>query len=218
MTITQNHIAEFLALSVSIISWKSLKKGKLRMLPFFLFFILTIELIGNYFHKVPYANAKLYNFTIPVEYSFYLFVYFQHGQKILKTFSFLSLIVLFTSCCINFYTEPFYSLHDNVLRIGHISVIVCSCIYIYEKFQNPTEESLLQNYFYWLMSGLLLFNLGDFTYFNLFPKIQLSNWDKSDELFESINNRLLLLLYLSYIIAIIVYNKYKSNNKNAAGY
>jgi hypothetical protein len=218
MTLTQNHIVEFSALTASVISWSTLKKGKLRWLPFFLLFILLIELLGNYFHKVPYANAKLYNFSIPLEYVFYLSLFFIHGQKVLKKISSLSMIVLIANAFISFYTQPFSALHDNVLLTGHISVIISSCIYLYERFQHPVEESLLQNYFYWMVSGLLLFNLGDFTYFSLFPKIHLKEWDKSDVLFESINNRLLLLLYLSYIIAIIIYNKYKSYIKNAPGY
>ena len=171
MTITQNHIVEFSALTASVISWKTLKKGKLRWLPFFLLFILLTELLGNYFHRVPFANAKLYNFSIPLEYAFYLFLFFLHGQKMLKIFSLLSMIVLIANAGISFYTQSFSALHDNVLLTGQISVITSSCIYLYEKFQHPVEESLLQNYFYWMVSGLLLFNLGDFTYFSLFPKI-----------------------------------------------
>jgi hypothetical protein len=212
MNITQNHIAEFSALAISIIYWKDIKKGNYRWLPFFLLFILLVELTGNYFRKVPYANAQLYNFTIPLEYLFYLFLFWLHGGKILKPFSksaalFLALIALFYLIKL-----PLIILHSYVLITGQAFVIISCCIYIYEQFKSSIEDSLLKNYFFWLCAGLFLFNLGDFTYFALYPIIHENKWDTADFLFSTINHSLLLLLYLSYIVSIIAYKKYKSGN------
>ncbi len=212
MTITQNHVVEFLAFSTSIIYWKYIKKGSYRWLPFFLLFILIIELIGNYFHKVPYANSTLYNFTIPAEYSFYFFLFWLHGNKPLKLFSKISSIILLLTSLLCFIYQPFKILHSYALLSGQSCVIICFCIYIYEQFQKSTEESLLKNYFFLLSSGLFLFNLGDFTYFVLYPIINANKWDKADLLFGAINHSLLLLLYLSYILSIVIYKKYKWNN------
>ncbi|HKO82934.1 MAG TPA: hypothetical protein VJU78_21150, partial [Chitinophagaceae bacterium] len=104
--------------------------------------------------------------------------------------------------------KPLTEFHINVLIAGQVLVIVSSCIYIFQLFVDSEEESLFKNYFYWLMSGLFLFNLGDIIYFVLLPVISMKNWDQLDHLFKAINNNLLLLLYLSYTVSIFIFTKY----------
>ena len=217
LTITQNHIAEFLAFATSVIFWKTIRKSKFHWLPFFLFFILVVELTGNYLRWVMYANIILYNITIPLEYFFYLFLFWLQGRALLKQFTKFSAIALGTTAIFFYLYQPLTVLHSYVLVTGEVCVIICSCIYLYEQFQNPESESLFKNYFFWLLSGLLLFNLGELSYFLLFPAIKANNWDKFSALFKAINNQLLLLLYLSYIISILVYKKY-SSPQNAGKY
>lgn len=212
MKITQNHIVEFLALLVSLLFWKFIKKGKLRSLPFFLFFILCVELLGTYFRTTPYANAKLYNFSIPIEYFFYIFLFWLHGGAILKRFEKFTAFVLASVVVFYFITKPFFVFHSKVLLTGQAIVVVSFCIYLYEQFKSDLEEPLLNKYFFWLGAGLFLFNLGEFTYFLLYPVINSNDWDKTDALFKAINHNLLLLLYLSYIIAIIIQSKHRDNN------
>src|SRR5438046_1386350 len=107
MTVTQNHIVEGLAFIVSIIFWNDIKKGSLRWLPFFLFFILCVELTGTYFKRVPYANAKLYNVSIPFEYLFYLLLFRIHGRKIVKQVSFIFGLLLICVAVFYFLSQPF---------------------------------------------------------------------------------------------------------------
>ena len=57
---------------------------KLKSLPFFLAFILLVELTGSYLARIKFANNTwLYNFSIPLEYSFYLF---QFAEKLCCSF------------------------------------------------------------------------------------------------------------------------------------
>lgn len=210
MTITQNHIAEFLALVTCVIFWKDIRSSKLRWLPFFLLFILLVELTGNYFRRIPYANMMLYNFTIPLEYGFYLFLFGLHGENTMKLFCRFAGLTLLTATLFYFITQPFKLFHNYVLLCGQALVIICCCIYFVDQFKKAEEKSLLHNYFFWLCSGLLLFNLGDLCYSLLIPVIKAGGWDKFDSLYKSINNNLLLLLYLSYIVSIIVFKKYSA--------
>lgn len=212
MAITQNHIAESLALIVSIVFWKNIKKGKLKWLPFFFFFILCIELMGSYFKKVPYANAKLYNITIPLEYLFYLFLFRIHGNKIVRICSLILGAGLLAVAFYFFLTKPFQDFHSKVLLFGQASVIVCCCLYVFEKFRVVDDKPLLRDHFFWILTGLLLFNLEDFAYFLLYDMIKANNWDQYDNWFKAINNSLLLLLYLSYIISILVHRKNQKSN------
>ena len=216
MIITQNHIVEFLALVVSIVYWKSIKKGKLKSLPFFLLFILLVELTGTYLHSIRYPNTKLYNITIPLEYLFYFYLYWKHAAKVLKIFTTFSALLLILFTLFFFFSQPLIILHSYVLVVGEVCIIFCACIYLIEQFKNGEEESLLKNYFFWFSSGLLLFSLGEFVYFLLYPAINLNKWDRFDFWFKTVNNSLLLMLYLSYIVSIVIYKKY--NKLNATGY
>jgi hypothetical protein len=208
--ITQNHIAEFLALLMSLIYFKTLQKGRLKTLPFFLGFILCVELAGSYLRRILHTNNTwLYNASIPVEYGYYLFLFWLHAQSRLKKFLIAAIPLFFLVVIWGFCTMPMKIFHSNALVAGQVLVILSCCIYIYELFKSSEEESLFRNYFYWLVSGLLLFNLGDSVYFILYPTIHQQKWDRFDTLFKSINNNLLLLLYLSYIISILAFKKYQ---------
>ena len=181
--------------------------GKLKFLPHFFTFILCIELAGNYLHKIKFANFILYNFSIPLEYLFYILLFWLQGGNVLKKISRLSGFIFIAITLLYFIYLPLKDFHNNVLLGGQIIVIVCCCTYFVQLFNANEETSLLQNYFFWLSSGLLLFNLGDFVYSMLYPLIHNKGWDKFDFLFKSVNNNLLLLLYLSYIISIFMYKK-----------
>lgn len=207
LTITVNHIAEFSALVTAILFWEAIKKGRLKSLPFFLLFILLVELTGNYLRKKMYPNVGLYNCSIPVEYCYYFFLYYLHGSTFLKLVSKFAVTALVAVALFYFFYLPGSYFHNYVLVAGQALVIVCSCIYLYEQFQNPGEQSLLKNYFFWIVAGLLLFNLGELTYSIFYPVIHANKWDRFDIVFKKTNNSLLLLLYMSYIISIIVYKK-----------
>jgi hypothetical protein len=211
--ITQNHIAEFLALATSIIYWPSVSKGKLYWLPFFLFSILLIELTGSFLPRVLHRNnVWLYNISIPFEYLFYLFLFNSHGYVKQKVFIKISTIALVIIAIVSFAFSPISVFHNYVLLTGQVLVITASCIYLYERFHIMEDKPLIKDYFFWITGGLLLFNLGDLSYTLLFPLILHKQWDDFGVLFKSINNSLLLMLYLSYIIAVIIHKKYSTAN------
>lgn len=206
MSITFNHIAELAALATSIFYHKKIKGGELNSLPFFLAFILAVELIGTYLRSIAHTNIQLYNISIPVEYCYYFFLYFRHGQKLLKKVAVCMGIAIIAIAMVSFLVLPGTRFHNYVLIAGQVFAITCSCIYFFEQFREE-EEPLLQRHFFWLASGLLLFNLGEFVYFIFFPIISANKWDTFDILFKATNNSLLILLYLSYMIMIITYKK-----------
>lgn len=210
--ITKNHIIEFAALTVSITLFNSIKKGKLKSLPFFLLFILFVELFGSYLYRVQKVNNNwLYNLSIPIEYSYYCYLFWLHAENMLKRllkvlYVFFLLIVFY-----HFVAIPLKIFYTNMLIAGQVLVIVSCCIYIYELFRKDAEEPLVKQYFFWIITGLLLFNLGDFVYFLFLPVIHSSGWDRFDFIFRMVNNSLLYILYLSYIMAMIVY--YRSQRR-----
>lgn len=211
--ITQNHIIEFIALLTGVAYWRYLKHSKLFWLPFFLFAVLLVELSGSIIQRCfHWSNAGLYNFSIPFEYLFYLYLFSIHGNSFLKKFTKIAAVLLVTIAVFYFIESPVNTFHNYVLLTGQLTVIVCACLYIYECFIDVKELPLLKDYFFWITAGLLLFNLGDFGYSLIFPAIRDFHWDEFGLLFKSINNSFLVLLYFSYIIAIIVYKKYSATD------
>ena len=196
----------------SLVYWKDIRKGRLKTLPFFLFFILCVELMGAYFKSVPYANTRLYNISIPIEYLFYFLLFYLHGGLLQRRYIILSAIGLVLLAIYYFIAQSLNLFHSKVLLCGTAMVVVGSCIYLYEKFRSVEEQSLLSDPFFWIATGLLLFNLEDFAYFFLYDLIKLNNWDRYDQWFKIINNSLLMLLYLSYIVAIVVSHKNQSRH------
>lgn len=211
--ITQNHIIELLALVTGIIYWPFLKFSKLFWLPFFLAFIVLVELTGRFLPQyLNLDNAIIYNFSIPLEYLFYSYLFYLHGNYRLSFFSKISATIIISVSLISFILIPISIFHHYVLMTGQILIIVCCCLYIYEQFLDTESISLIKNYFFWIVAGLLLFNLGDFSYTLLFPLIRDQKWDDLGLLFKSVNNSFLFLLYLSYIIAIVTCKRYSNTN------
>ncbi len=210
--ITQNHIIEFAALVVSILYWSTLKKSKLRWLPFFLFFVLLVELAGSVLPRVyKMENAWLYNFSVPLEYIFYLYLFYLHGKRRLKRVSLIGITIILLISFFSFILTGVRDFNDKMLLSGQIFVIICCCLYIYQYFVELSDLPLIKDYFFWITSGLLLFNLGNLAYVFLLPLMRDQGFDEFGYTFRIINNSFLLLLYVSFIVAIIVLKKADKN-------
>lgn len=209
--ITQNHIAEGAALVVSLLCWPKIKKGKLKTLPFFLAFILLVELTGSYLSRViRINNVWLYNFSIPLEYAYCFFLFWLHSGQLLKRIIQFCWVILLAVGVYYFIKEPINQFHSYVLVAGELLVVMSFCIYIYKLFDEAEDFPLWKRYFFWMASGLFLFNLGEMVYFVLHPLIRSNDWDRLNFWFKTINNNLLLFLYLSYAISCLIYYKYAS--------
>lgn len=212
LIITQNHIIEFAALIVSVVYWPVLKKSKLYWLPLFLFFVLVVELIGRALPTIfRMENAWLYNFSVPLEYIFYQYLFYLHGKKRLRRLSIIGIASIILVSCLSFLLTGTADFHDKVLLVGHVFVISCCCVYIYQYFIDLSDLPLIKDYFFWITSGLLLFNLGNLAYVFFLPLMRDIELDREGEIFRIINNNFLLLLYLSFIMAMIVLKKVGNN-------
>jgi len=212
--ITQNHIIEFAALVVSILYCPILKKSKLRWLPFFLFFVLLVELAGSVLSRVyKMENAWLYNFSVPLEYIFYLYLFYLHGKKRLKHISLIGMVIILLVSLLSFMLTGIREFNDKMLLSGQIFVIICCCLYIYQYFVDLSDLPLVKDYFFWITSGLLLFNLGNLAYVFFLPLMRDLELDRYGHTFRIINNSFLLLLYISFIMAMIVLKKADKNVK-----
>jgi hypothetical protein len=208
--ISLNIIVEFVPAITSLGLFVKLRSGKLRTLPVFLTFIFVVELMSRWLRISSHNNNWIYNLSVPIEYSYYLYLFRLHGQKRLSLVASLGLVLLSATFGVCLLLKPFTIFYDPVVVVGDVSVIVSSCFYVYQVFEDDADQhlNLLQHYFFWLAAGLLLFTLGDFCFFGLFPFILTNKLDQHDYLFKAINNNLLILLNVCYLISLFVYLKY----------
>lgn len=206
MKLELHHYIELFALIVSVIVfWKRQKWSLLHWFQPFLAFILLVELYGKFVASVlKEPNAWIYNISIPIEYCFYSYIFF-HSVKnrvfkntITVTVSLFILFVVFTFTR-NLDLTKFNSVF---LLVGSGMMVFFSCLFFWDLFNNPSEVKLVNFPQFWIFSGLLLFNLGEFSY-NLFADILFNHVDKEAIFFRLINNYLNLVLYLCISIGLL---------------
>ena len=219
MKVSPHNYLEILALIVSIISFKRLKGTYFTWFLPFLLFIVIIEFIGKYIGQyLKNPNAWLYNFSIPIEYLFYSYIFllcFQTKQfknitaGIILSFSFFTLAV--------FMVNGILTLNKIILITGNLIMVGLCCLYFYELLQSDERINVFSIPMFWIASGILLFNLGEFVY-STFLLILPSDWDTGASLFRSINNHLLLVLYAFIAIGLLCVRNYQNSRKIMARY
>lgn len=206
---------ELAALLTSIIFWYKLRHTKLRWLMHYLFFIVVIELTGRYIRtELKQPNAWLFNISVPVEFLFYGFIVRLHFErKLFKTVAEYFVILFFLFSLGNLLLiQGFYRFNTNILKVGSFSMIVLCCFYFVELVSKEGRVNLLREPMFWLTTGILLFNTGEFFY-TLFSDYLIKNHlDTTRRTFASINNKLIWVLYTCISIAIICIRG-KTNSK-----
>ena len=200
------------ALIISLVFLFKFNHKPLRwFIPFLLLMVCT-ELTARYLRKVLHEpNTWLYNISIPVEYLFYGFII----SSLCLTGSFkktilYSTVIFAVFVIINlFFIQGFTNLNTNVLKVGSCLMVVYSCLGLVDLFTNDNHSSLLKNPLFWICTGVLFFNTGEFLYLFFFDTFLQNGWDKTAKLFASINNKLIFVLYSCISIAIVCSKKWE---------
>ena len=197
---------EFAALLVSLLIWRSLKNSRLRWFLPFLLLIVATEISGRFLYKeLKQPNAWLYNLVVPVEYLFYATIFVLYytkriNQIIAKLFLISFTIYVFISLL---FTNGIYTFNENFLLVGSFSMVLFCLLFLFEQYNNLEEKSIWQIPMFWVTLGIFLFNAGEFSY-NFLSRYLIGNdMDPSLKFFRSINNKLILVLYSSFIIAFV---------------
>lgn len=201
---------EFAALLTSVVCLYKFDNKPLRLFIPFLLLIVAVDLTGLYIRKeLSQVNTWLFNFSIPIEYLFYGFMI----GSLCLTKSYKKIIFGCTAffavwVIINlFFLQGFINLNTNTLKAGSVLMIFfCGLGYV-ELFTNDNHHSLVKNPLFWICTGVLFFNTGEFIYFFFFDVFLKNGWDKTAKVFASINNKLVYVLYTCISIAIICSKK-----------
>lgn len=197
---------EFAAFLTSVVFLYKFDYKPLRWFIPFLFLMVSVDLTGLYIRKeLKEVNTWLFNFSIPVEYLFYGFMI----GSLCLTKSYKKIIFICTGlfavwAIINLVLiQGFINLNTNTLKAGSTLMIVFCCLGLVDLFRNDEHKTLLANPLFWICTGVLFFNAGEFTYLFFFDTFLQNHWDKTAKVFASINNKLIFVLYTCISIAIV---------------
>ncbi len=172
----------------------------------FLLLMVCADIYGRYIRKVLHQpNTWLFNFTIPVEYIFYGFMIGSLclTKKYRQAIFFLTCILGLWSAVNLLFIEGHTNLATYNLKAGSFLMILFSGLGLLDLFKNDQHYTLLRNPLFWICTGVLFFNSGEFIYNFFFDVMLKNNWDKSAKLFSAINNKLIYVLYTCLSIAIV---------------
>lgn len=110
-----------------------------------------------------------------------------------------------TANCI--FTQTFNQLATYAIILGSLLVITFACMYFYQLLRNPNEIRLLAVPFFWISTGLLFYNAGDFVNMAIFPYLAYANDESFANVFYAIEYNLNTLLYCCFIIAFLCQRK-----------
>jgi hypothetical protein len=198
------------ALVTSVVFLYKFNNKPLRWFIPFLLLMVCIELTGRYIRKdLGLVNTWLYNISIPIEYLFYGFIIGSLCQTKMYSKLIFSLCIVYTIFvlvnCI--FIQGYINLATYNLKVGSLIMILFSSIGFIDLFKNDNHSSLLKSPLFWICTGILFFNTGEFLYFFFFDVMLKNHWDKTASVFASINNKLIYVLYTSISIAIICSKK-----------
>ena len=177
----------------------------------FLLTIISVELTGRYIRRILHEpNAWMYNISIPFEYLFYGFIL---GKlcltKAYKKVIYYGMLLFSIWVLINlFFIQGFTLPNTHSYKIGCSLMIIFSCLGLLDLFKSDEHTTLLKNPLFWISTGVLFFNTGDFTSFFLFESFLKRDWEIT-KVFALINNKMIYVLYTCISIAILCSNKWK---------
>ncbi|HMH23054.1 MAG TPA: hypothetical protein VK563_14820 [Puia sp.] len=206
MSLSAHNYFEIGALTASVLVYARLRGTAFRLFPFFLFFIVVVELTGRYMRIVlKEHNGWVYNIGTTAEFIFYAYIFGKALQnKIYKRLASQFMLFYPLAVLLNLtFIQGFLNFHSYTMVLGSFFMIIFCCLFFYEVFLNPLKLELHREPMFWISTGILFFYLGDFSYNLWYPILTRYGLDAGRNLFLSINNNLNLVLYTCFIIAFL---------------
>ncbi len=198
------------AFAVSLLCYQKIKNTPLKWFIPYLFFIVCVELTALYMLSVlKMHNVRLYNLSIPIEYSFYAYMFYNYlqGPMIKKTALILTIFIPIFSLANLLFVDGFINLSITNLLVSSTIVVFLCCAYFVDLFKREEEISLLREPMFWITTGLLFFNLGELST-NLFWQYLLRNSKPEySKLLGTVNGTLIYVLYTFISIGLLCMKK-----------
>jgi hypothetical protein len=198
------------AFLVSLLCYQKIKDKPLKWFIPYLFFIVCIELTALYMMAVlKVHNVQLYNVSVPIEYSFYAYMFYNYlqGSMIKKTALILTVFILVFSFLNLLLVEGFTEFSTTNLLVSSTVVVVLCCAYFVDLFKREEEISLFREPMFWITTGLLFFNLGELSTTLFWQYLLRNSKPEYSKLLRMVNGTLIYVLYTFISIGLLCIKK-----------
>lgn len=148
-----------------------------------IFYLVTICILSWYFYQLFNSNIK----------------------KATVTLLLVTNVIIFISNDI-FFGHFFNSFNDQQYAICFISVVIYALLYFDQLLRNITEQNILYQFNFWIVSGYLLYFLGSFIIILFYRSV---NIDDSGDVWALQN----IILFLSSVVTLTGYLRIPSPAK-----
>lgn len=197
---------EFTALVAAFFVLTNTAPKPLKWFRYFLLLIVLVELFARYKRKILHEpNVWIYNLSIPFEYIFYAFIYYYSIRELrIKKSTFLFLICYPLFVCVNlFFIQGVLVFNSHSMLIGSLAMIVFSGLMLYDLYMQESQMNIILEPLFWIASGVLLFNAGEFGYYLFSNYLINSGIDKAAAFFSQLNSKLIFVLYSCIVIGFV---------------
>ncbi len=152
------------AFLVSMFCYRTIKDTPLKWFIPFLFALVCLELVTNHMAFVLKMHTlQVYNVSMPIEYSFYAFLFYKYLQgPMIKKIALGLLIFTLSFSAVNLaFIQGFKDFNTTNQILGCTVVLFLSCSFFVDLFRREEEISLLKEPMFWISTGVLFFNLGE---------------------------------------------------------
>ena len=186
------------------VSFRLTPPSYMRLLPYFLFLTFVVEVIGWQLGQQGINNAIYFNIFSIIFFLYYLYIIYQLlRSRIIKKILLGSMFVFPIVVLINIlYVQGPHVFHTITYSIGSLFTIIFCVYFFYELFRIPYAINLKVHPGFWIVTGLLFFNvctipfIGLSNYIYQFSPVLINN-------FQFILSFLNVLLYLLFTIAFL---------------
>lgn len=192
------------ALVAAIWHWPLYKHSTQRWFLFFLIYVVVQEVVGFVLPLFDISNFAVSNIYIIISFSFYLYWFGLILRKRKIPYLFLLLFLISVPFSIYFEDVFWVDLLLSSFTAGTVLVLFCIALYFLELLGESKIVNLHQSQRFWIIAGLLIFNIG------FLPLVFLGNYLDTYGLAYSIVLTILnVILYGTYTIGFLCLQRNK---------
>ncbi|QNF35305.1 hypothetical protein HUW51_22245 [Adhaeribacter swui] len=176
-----------------------------KIIGFIVLVTLPFELYAGYLQSYTINNLFIYHILIPIQYSFYAYIYYCYIEfKIMKKLILVSIaLVLVMAAILAFTIQPPDTYNSYVIILTNFFICIWVLAYYRQLFVHLKITDLKTEPLFWISNGLLLFALGDFFVEGLMKalldqSLRMARWN-----YYYIYLPLLCTLYITFIISFL---------------
>jgi hypothetical protein len=184
-------ITLIIALVVSLLMYKKLEPSWFRLFPWFLIVNLLLQIIALYYWVwTRKSNHFIYNIYIFIEYGFYILICYLAVKKVNFKRAIALIGLLFTLFYLLLIGRDFFHYSSLARNAGALLSFFCCIIFLVEILMSDEIMNLFRIPMFWIVTGIMIANLGTFLYFAFFDYILKNNLDPDGTVYVIIANSL----------------------------